>query len=486
MTDWIRYELSLQSPADESIDVVFRRATRLLVDLEDRLPALGELYRDLHRHAELSLQEHRTARIVAQHLRDSGYDVTESVGRTGVVGLLRNGAGPIVMLRGDMDALPIKEHTGVDYASKEVGITSDGSTVPVMHACGHDIHVTSLIATAEILAKNPQAWRGTAFICAQPAEETMQGAELMLRDGLFIRFPRPDICLGQHVMPLAAGMVGHNTGVIMSASINVDVRLFGRGGHGSAPQVAIDPIVKASSLIMKLQTIRSREIAGDVPAVITVGFVNAGTKHNVISDEAHIGLNIRTQSTHIQEQIIGAIRRMAEAEAQAFRAPRSPEIITSDASPLTSNSEPIDQRIHSVHTAMLGPEHVVELPTMMASEDFSQYGIPGRHHYGGEPVPYCYWFFGGNSQERYEAAPGDSLMANFHRIISPISHQTQNRHCALVSVPSPLQQWPTYRPSKDALVCIMIIFAGSVLVFEIRLKSTRGDVDLFSTNMKSR
>jgi amidohydrolase len=300
--------MTIQSLANESVDVVTQRATHLLAGLEDRLPALGELYRDLHRHPELSMQEHRTAGVVAQHLRDSGYEVTEGIGKTGVVGLLRNGAGPVVMLRGDMDALPIKEQTGVDYASEVFETTSEGSKVPIMHACGHDTHVTCLIATAEILAKKSEAWRGTAFICAQPAEETGQGAEAMLRDGLFKRFPRPDICLGQHVLPLAAGMVGHNAGVIMSASINVGVRLFGKGGHGSAPQVAIDPVIMASSLIMKLQTVRSRELAGDVPAVITIGFVNAGIKHNVIPDEAHIGLNIRTQSTNVQEQIISAIR----------------------------------------------------------------------------------------------------------------------------------------------------------------------------------
>lgn len=245
--------------------------------------------------------------------------MTEGVGHTGVVGLLRNGAGPVVMLRGDMDALPIKERTGLDYASKAMGTMPNRNTMPVMHACGHDIHVACLIATAEILARERETWCGTAFICGQPAEETGQGAKAMLRDGLFTKFPRPDLCLGQHVLPLASGMVGHNSGVIMFASIDVDVTLFGKGGHGSSPQLTIDPVVMTSSLVMKLQTIRSCELGGDVPAAITVGSVNAGVKHNVIP-EAHIGLNLRTQSTIVQQQIIDAIRRMAEAEAQAFRA----------------------------------------------------------------------------------------------------------------------------------------------------------------------
>jgi amidohydrolase len=414
--------MTIHSLTNESVDVVVQRATHLLTGLEDRLPALGELYRDLHRHPELSMQEYRTASIVAQHLRDSGYEVTEGIGKTGVVGLLRNGAGPVAMLRGDMDALPIKEHTGVDYASEVFETISDGNKVPVMHACGHDTHVTCLIATAEILANKSEAWRGTAFIGAQPAEETGQGAEAMLHDGLFKRFPRPDVCLGQHVLPLAAGMVGHNAGVIMSASINVDVRLFGKGGHGSAPQVAVDPVIMASSLIMNLQTIRSREIAGDIPAVVTIGFVNAGIKHNVIPDEGHIGINIRTQSTNVQDQIIKAIRRMAEAEAQAFRSPRMPDITISSEFPLTSNSEPLDQRIRTVHTALVGSENIIELPTIMASEDFSQYGLPGRHHYGGEPIPYCVWGFGGHSRERYNTAPGDSFMSKMPYL--PSNHQS--------------------------------------------------------------
>ena len=413
--------MTIQSSAKESIEVVTKRATRVLADLEDRLPALNELYFDLHKHPELSMQEHRTAEILARRLRNAGYEVTEGVGHTGVVGLLRNGVGPVVMLRGDMDALPIKERTGLDYASKAIGTLSDGTSVPIMHACGHDTHMACLIATAEILAKEREAWQGTAFICAQPAEETGQGAEAMLRDGLFTNFPRPDICLGQHVLPLASGMVGHNSGIIMLASINIDVRLFGRGGHGSSPQVTVDPVVMASSLVMKLQTIRSRELAGDVPAVVTVGFVNAGMKHNVIPEEAHIGLNLRTQSTIIQQQIIDSIRRMAEAEAEAFRAPKPPEITTSDSVPLTSNNELIDQRIRAVHTALLGPKHIVELPTMMFSEDFSQYGLPGRHHYEGEPIPYCYWVFGGHSQELYDAAPGDTLMAKLSYL--PSNHQ---------------------------------------------------------------
>lgn len=414
--------MTIQSLANESIDVVVRRTTDILAGLEGRLPVWGELYRDLHQHPELSMHEYRTASIVAEHLRDSGYEVTEGVGNTGVVGLLRNGTGPVVMLRSDMDALPIKEQSGVDYTSKVLENTSDGSKVPVMHACGHDTHVTCLIATAEILANKPEAWRGTTFICAQPGEETGEGAEAMLRNGLFKRFPKPDLCLGQHVSPLAAGMVGHNNGVIMSGSINVDVTLFGKGGHGSAPQVAIDPVIMGSSLVMKLQTIRSRELAGDVPAVITIGFVNAGVKHNVIPDEAHIGLNIRTQSTNVQEQIISAIRRMVQAEAQAFGAPRMPDIVTSSEFPLTRNSEPVDQRIRAVHTALLGTKNVIQLPTMMASEDFSQYGLPGRHHYDGESIPYCFWQFGGLSRERYNAAPGDSLMAKMPYL--PSNHQS--------------------------------------------------------------
>jgi hippurate hydrolase len=445
--------MTIQSSAKESIEIVSRRAVRVLADLEDRLPDLNELYIDLHKHPELSMQEHRTAEIFSRRLRNAGYEVTEGVGHTGVVGLLDNGVGPVVMLRGDMDALPIKERTGLDYASTAIGTLPDGSSVPIMHACGHDMHMACLIATAEILSKEREAWRGTAFICAQPAEETGQGAEAMLRDGLFTKFPRPDICLGQHVLPLASDMLGHNSRIIMVASINIDVRLFGRGGHGSSPQVTIDPVVMASSLIMKLQTIRSRELAGDVPAVITIGFVNAGVKHNIIPEEAHIGINLRTQSTIIQQQIIDSIRRMAEAEAQAFRAPKPPEITTSDSVPLTSNNELIDQRISAVHTALLGPEHIVELPTLMFSEDFSQFGLPGRHHYEGEPIPYCYWIFGGHSQELYNAAPGQTLMAKMSYL--PSNHQPTfapvPESTLLTGVRSLTSAALAYLPAVDAL-----------------------------------
>jgi hippurate hydrolase len=407
---------------NESVEMVVQRASHILADLEDHLPELCKLYHDLHKHPELSMQEHRTAGIVAHHLRSSGYDVTEGIGKTGIVGLLRNGPGPIVMLRGDMDALPIKEQSAVPYASETFETTTQGDKVPVMHACGHDIHVTILIGTADLLAKNSDAWHGTAFICAQPGEETGQGAEAMLNDGLFRRFPRPDLCIGQHVLPLAAGMIGHNDDVIMSSSINVDIKLFGKGGHGSTPQVSIDSVIMACSLIMKLQTIRSRELAGDTPAVITTGFVKSGIKHNVIADEAHIGINIRTRSMSAQKQIIDAIGRMAEAEARSFRAPRMPEITTSSEFPLTTNNKAVSQRLRAVLTLLLGSKNVIELPTMMTSEDFSQYGLPGRYHYDGEPIPYCFWVIGGHPRAIYDSAPGNTFMAKMQYL--PSNHQS--------------------------------------------------------------
>lgn len=429
---------------NELVDTVFQRATHILSDLEDRLPQLGKLYRDLHKHPELSMQEHRTAGIVAQRLRESGYEVTEGVGKTGVVGILRNGKGAVVMLRADMDALPIKEQSGVNYASESFETAKDGTKVPVMHACGHDVHITCLIATADLLAKNSDAWHGTAFICAQPGEETGQGANAMLNDGLFKRFPRPDLCIGQHVLPLAAGMIGHNDGVIMSSSIDVDIILYGQGGHGSLPQVSIDTVIMASSLITKLQTIRSRELGGNIPAVITTGFVKSGIKHNVIAEEAHIGINIRTQNTTVQRQIISAISRMAEAEAQAFRAPRRPKITTSNEFPLTSNNEHLVKRIRKVHTLLFGSDNVIELPTMMASEDFSQYGLPGRHHYEGEPIPYCFWVFGGHSQPTYNAAPGNTFM-------DKISHMSSNHQSNFIPEPETTIRGGVYALTSAAL-----------------------------------
>lgn len=269
-------------------------SAKVLANLDRLLGDLESVYKDLHSHPELSMQENRTAQIAADRLRADGYEVTTGVGKTGVVGLLRNGDGPTIMLRADMDALPVKEATGLPYASNVTGTDSEGKAVPVMHACGHDMHVTWLIGAATLLARTRDAWRGTLMPVFQPAEETAAGAQAMIDDGLFKRFPKPDVVLGQHVMVGSSGVLSSRPGVVTSAGDSLQIRMFGRGAHGSMPQASIDPVVMAAATVLRLQTIVSREIAATDAAVITVGSLQAGTKENVIPNGSH-----QTERTHV-------------------------------------------------------------------------------------------------------------------------------------------------------------------------------------------
>src|SRR4051794_12937897 len=276
---------------------------------------LEDLYRDVHEHPELSMQEHRTAAKAAERLEAAGYDVTRGVGGTGVVGLLRNGGGPTVMLRADMDALPVKEATGLPYASKVTATDAGDNEVPVMHACGHDMHVTWLAGATALLASVRDAWHGTVLAVFQPAEETAQGAQAMIDDGLFDRFPKPQVILGQHVMPAPAGAIGYRPGTTQAAADSLEVRLFGRGAHGSMPESSVDPVVMAAATVLRLQTIVSREVAASQAAVVTIGALQAGTKDNVIPDEALLKLNVRTFDEQVRTRVLDAIKRIVEAEA---------------------------------------------------------------------------------------------------------------------------------------------------------------------------
>src|SRR4051812_1365416 len=318
-------------------ETTLKSSATVLTNLDDLLPALESVYKDLHAHPELSMQETRTAGIAADHLRAAGYEVTPGIGKTGVVGLLRNGEGPTVMLRADMDALPVEEATGVPYASHAKAVDREGKTVAVMHACGHDMHVTWLVGATTLLAQTRASWRGTLMAVFQPAEETGEGAQAMIDDGLFKRFPKPDVVLGQHVMVGPAGVVAGRAGVITSAADSLQIRLFGRGAHGSMPQASIDPVVMAASTVLRLQTIVSREVAAAEAAVLTVGVLQAGTKENVIPDEALIKLNVRTFDAGVRKRVLEAIERIVNAEAAASGAPRPPEITPLDRYPLNVN-----------------------------------------------------------------------------------------------------------------------------------------------------
>src|SRR6476661_8003818 len=343
---------------DGTIASIFAGIGPVLDDLEG-------LYKDVHRHPELSMQEERTAALAAERLQRAGFEVTTGVGKTGVVGLLRNGEGPTVMLRADMDALPVQEQTGLDYAS-----ATDG----VMHACGHDMHVAWLAGATALLARARREWHGTLMAVFQPAEETAAGAQAMIDDGLFDRFPKPDVILGQHVMPPAAGAIGGRSGVITSAADSFQIRMFGRGAHGSMPQASIDPVVMAAATVMRLQTIVSREVAPNDAAVVTVGALQAGTKENVIPDEALIKLNVRTYDEAVRTRVLGSIERIVKAESDASGAPTPPEITTLDHYNLVRNDPDATERVAEAFRKQFATDRVVEAKPTTASEDFGSFG----------------------------------------------------------------------------------------------------------------
>ncbi|MFF6996178.1 amidohydrolase [Streptomyces sp. NPDC008313] len=378
-------------------------AARVALDLTADLPvgSLEDFYRDLHRHPELSLREHRTAAKLAGRLRAAGYETAEGVGGTGVVGVLRNGDGPVVLLRGDMDALPVTEETGLPYASETPG---------VMHACGHDLHVTWLTGAAEALAAGREAWSGTLVVVGQPAEETGEGAALMVADGLYRRFPRPHVLLAQHAAPGPTGMYAHTPGLILSAATDVDIVVHGRGGHGSRPESTVDPVVTAAYLVTRLQTVVSREVAPRDPAVLTVGRIEGGTRHNIIPSEARISLNLRTQSHDVRERMIAAIRRIAAGECAAAGCPREPEVTVGNSFPVTVNDSETDRMISAVHAQVFGAATILDPGPAMGSEDFPRLAEGG--------LPYSYWFVTSTSPEQWAAAPGNDLMEKFAAVPS--------------------------------------------------------------------
>ncbi|MBB5118090.1 amidohydrolase [Streptomyces eurocidicus] len=366
-------------------------------DLDSLLPDLEYLYKDLHAHPELAFQEKRTASVVAGRLTGQGWEVTTGVGGTGVVGVLRNGDGPVVMLRADMDALPVREETGLPYASRVTALDDQGVRVPVMHACGHDVHVTCLLGACALFAARREEWRGTVVAVFQPAEESGLGARAMVADGLFERFPKPEVVLGQHVGPGPAGLLAKVPGLAMGATDNLSVRLFGRGGHGSKPESAVDPVLMAANLVTRLQTIVSRETAAQDSVVVTVGSLHAGTAAAVIPAEAELGINVRTFSPAAREKVMAAIERFAKAESLAAGAPREPEIVSRCELPATVNEPAATERVAAAHGALFGPGTVVELGPNTASEDFGVLGTEAG-------VPSVLWFFGGNDPKEFEAA----------------------------------------------------------------------------------
>jgi hippurate hydrolase len=338
-----------------------------------------------------------------------------------VVGLLRNGDGPTVMLRADMDALPVQEETGLPYASIVTSKDRDGKTVPVMHACGHDMHVACLVGAATLLANTRDNWHGTIVVVFQPGEETAEGAQAMVSDTRFSRFPKPGVVLGQHVMVGPAGTLGGRTGVITSAADSFQIRMFGRGAHGSMPQASIDPVIMAASTVLRLQTVVSREIAPTDAAVVTIGSLQAGTKENVIPDEAIIKLNVRTFDEAVRTRVLAAITRIVNAEAAASGAPKPPEITALDRYSLVNNDADATERVVAAFRRHFTQERVVQVQATSASEDFGSFGT----HWG---APSVFWFIGGTDPAVYEKTKAEGRLheipTNHNPRFAPVIHPT--------------------------------------------------------------
>jgi hippurate hydrolase len=367
-------------------------------------PELEALYKDLHQHPELGFQEIRTAAELATRLRAVGYEVTTGVGKTGLVALLRNGPGPTVMLRTELDALPVEEKTGLPFASTATTVDARGASVHVAHACGHDLHMAAWYGTAKLMAQRRNRWHGTLMLVGQPAEELGNGAVAMLADGLFTRFPKPDFALGMHDEPsLPSGVIGFHAGYFRAAVDSIEIVIHGRGGHGAYPHLAIDPIVIAARAILGIQTVVSRETNTLSPAVVTVGAINGGTAPNIIPDEVRMLLTVRSFDASVREHLLAAIKRQVDAEATAANAPRLPDFTVYESADPVYNDLAVTTRLVAALHRDLGPDSAREMPQQMGAEDFSQYGRAGVPsvllHIGavspedlasGRPLPYLH------------------------------------------------------------------------------------------------
>ena len=383
-------------------------------EIDSVYPDAHSLYLDLHEHPELSGHETETAAKLAGKLKAAGYDVTEHLAGTGVVAVLKNGNGPIIMLRTELDALPVEERTGLPYASKVHSKDDAGRDVAVMHACGHDVHMASLLGTAEIMARSKNTWHGTLILIGQPAEETIGGAEGMIKAGLFTRFPKPDAIVALHVgNELPAGTVSITPGIYNTNSDSVRITIYGKGGHGAAPHTTIDPIVIAARTILSLQTIASREVKPGELAIVTVGYIRAGTKNNIIPEQAEMGLTIRTYKQDIRKQVLAAIARIAKAEAEAAGAPRDPSVEHYEGTDAVYNEPALAERLRAPLEAALGKDHVEITGPITPSEDFSYFVEQG--------VPGFYFSLGGADPQKFSEAKakGEHLPSNHSSLFAP-------------------------------------------------------------------
>jgi hippurate hydrolase len=377
------------------------RAT-VKAQVNQRYPALLELYKHLHAHPELSLCEEKTSARLADELRRAGYEVTTTVGGYGVVAVLKNGAGPTVLVRADIDALPVKEQTGLPYASAVTAKDPAGKGVNVMHACGHDVHMTCLVGTAQVLAQLKDRWHGTLVLIAQPAEELGGGAQRMLADGLFTRFPRPDYCLALHdTSDVPAGAINYTPGFSHANVDSVDITVRGVGGHGAHPYKTKDPVVLASQIVLALQTIVSREVKAGEPAVVTVGSIHGGTKHNIIPDEVKLQLTVRSYADEVRKQVLDAIPRIVRGQAIAAGIPddRMPIVeIEPEYTPAVYNDPKLTMRLVALFRSVFGEANVIEEKPSMGGEDFGEYGRTEHK------IPICMFAIGVVPREEFEAA----------------------------------------------------------------------------------
>lgn len=409
-------------------------AEQILKDQSNIKDWQEELYKDLHSHPELSFHEERTSAIVAEKLAEFGFEVHEKVGPTGVVGVLSNGDGPVVLMRADMDALPVKEASGLDYASTETFTDENGNKTPVMHACGHDVHVASLLGAARLLSESKDAWHGTFIALFQPAEELGTGAQSMIDDGLKDIIPQPTVALSQHVMAKPAGTLSTHVGPFLSMGASIRVTLFGRGSHGSMPHLSIDPVVLASMVVVRLQTVVSREIEPGEFAVLTVGKLTAGAKSNIIDDHAVLELNIRAYSTAVRDHLVDAIKRISTAETEASGSTRKPEFEVINSYPLTDNDADTTDTVAEAFGDYFPAESIGEYGRQTASEDFSY--IPNALG-----VPYTYWAVGGTDPEAYAQAEANGTVTqdipgNHSPMFAPVIQPTLTEATAAIVVAS--------------------------------------------------
>jgi hippurate hydrolase len=383
-------------------------------EVDAAYPAAHDLYVDLHENPELSSHETQTAAKLAERLRALGYEVTEHVGGTGIVAILKNGSGPTVMLRTELDALPVEEKTGLAYASKVHAKDDAGRDVPVMHACGHDVHMAAMVGTATIMAHSKDTWHGTLMLIGQPAEETITGARAMIADGFATRFPKPDVGVALHVgNELPAGSVGITPGIYNTNADSLRITIYGKGGHGAAPDTAIDPIVIAAKTIVALQTIDSREVKPGELAVITVGYIRAGTKNNIIPDSAEMGLTVRTFKTDVRKQVLAAIERTVKGEAMAGGAIREPKIEHYEWTDSVYNDPALANRLRIPLEAALGRENVITEEPITPSEDYSAFVELG--------IPSLYFSLGGADPAKFAEAKkaGTKLPSNHSPLFAP-------------------------------------------------------------------